>query len=305
MGSYQQVLAGTSLTVTETFSVDGTAINVDSGLPTLTLTRPDGTAYTPVPTVLNSWAGPPARAVGEYRFVLPTQPDPYYLDYKLVGTIGGQSQTFGGRVEWVGQLLFNLADLRGLKVAGGFPFSSTTDYPNSVVQDTRAAVLDEFTDILGFSPVPRFYRETTSAASSWADVVLTEGRPVTRLLSVTISGSVSAPSGYYLGPGGALLPRSAYAAVPWSATGLGNVTVEYVAGWDRVKGKGGYFAMLYAAAQLNPAGFSSASTVSLPTGESFSYEPSEVGRSGFQRFTGIRDVDRWLNLHAQRRIGVA
>jgi len=27
------------------------------------------------------------------------------------------------------------------------------------------------------------------------------------------------------------------------------------------------------------------------------YEPSETGRGGFQRFTGIRDVDRWLNRH--------
>jgi hypothetical protein len=305
MSSYQQILAGTSVSITETFSVDGTAINVDSGLPTLTLTKPDGTAYTPVPTVLNSWAGPPARAVGEYRFVLPAQPDPYYLDYKLVGTIGGQPQTFGGRVEWVGASLFNLADLRGLKVAGGFPFALTADYSNQQLQDTRAAVLDEFTDILGFSPVPRYYREVVSAYS-WADVVLTKGRPVTKLLSITVSGTSTAASGYYLGPGGALLPRSAYAVVPWSATGLGNVAVEYVAGWDRVEGNGSRMAMLYAAAQLNPAGFSSASTVSLPTGESFSYEPSEVGRNGFQRWTGIRDVDRWLNLHTTRgRLGVA
>jgi hypothetical protein len=76
MSSYEQILAGTSLTVTETFSYDGSAQNTDAVEPTLTLTRPDGTLYTPVPDVLDTWVGPPIRSTGQYRFVLGAPPPP-------------------------------------------------------------------------------------------------------------------------------------------------------------------------------------------------------------------------------------
>lgn len=299
MGSYQQVLAGTSLNPFETFSNENGPIDVDSGVPTLTLTRPDGTAFTPVPTVTHLGAA----GSGQYQFQLQPQPDPYFLDYALAGPVGGITQTLKGRVEWIGEYLFNLADLRGLKVAGGTPFSDTNAYPNKALQDTRAAVRQEFEEILGYSPVPRFYREVHSVGS-WAQVGLRQLK-FQRLLTLKVSGVAQTVGNFYVDPGGTLLPVTNYLAGYWSAYGYGNLAVEYVAGLDRPPGKGSYFAMLYAASQLNPAGFSSATTVSLPTGESFSYEPSEVGRSGFQRFTGIRDVDRWLNLHAQRGLAVA
>lgn len=295
MSSYQQIATGTSLSVTETFSVDGATIDVDSGLPTLTLTKPDGTNYTPVPTV--SHVG--AANSGQYRFVLPAQPDPYYLDYALVGPIGGQPQTFRGRVEWVGSFghLFDLAEFRALKVGAQQPFAliSTPLFSAAQIQDVRAQILDEMTTILGFSPIPRFYREVVSAVS-WAGVVLQEPS-VTRLLTVTVNGATSATSGYYVGPGGTITPRSAYAQVPWSATGLGNVAVEYVAGWDRLLGRGGNRAQMWAAAELIPSLYSSAQTITTADGETISYEPSETGRGGFQRFTGIRAVDKWLHLH--------
>jgi hypothetical protein len=297
MGSYQQVQAGTPLTVTETFSVDGAPIDVDSGLPTLALTRPDGTVYTPVPTV--SHVG--ALNSGQYRFVLPKQPDPYWLDYKLTGVIGGQSVDLGGRVEWVGTFghLFNLDEFRALRVGGQQPFSATATplFSAAQIQDVRAQILDEMTDILGFSPIPRFYRETVSAVT-WANVVTAELLP-SRLLTVTVNGATSAPSGYYLGPGGTVTPRSVYTPIPWTAYGIGNVNLEYVAGWDRLRGRGGNRAQMWAAAELIPSLYSSAQTVTTADGETISYEPSETGRNGFQRFTGIRAVDRWLNLHRQ------
>jgi hypothetical protein len=56
---------------------------------------------------------------------------------------------------------------------------------------------------------------------------------------------------------------------------------------------------MWAAAELIPSLYSSAQTVTTADGETISYEPSETGRNGFQRFTGIRAVDRWLNLHRQ------
>jgi len=51
---------------------------------------------------------------------------------------------------------------------------------------------------------------------------------------------------------------------------------------------------------LNPSGFSSATTVSLPDGSSYSYDPSETDRSGRIRPTGFRDVDRWLLSHESK-----
>jgi hypothetical protein len=41
--------------------------------------------------------------------------------------------------------------------------------------------------------------------------------------------------------------------------------------------------------------FSSGTTVTTPDGVSVTYEPSEMGRSGYVRHTGIRSVDRYLN----------
>ena len=141
MASYQQILAGTSLTITETFYLDGAPSNTDAVEPTLTLTRPDGTAYTPIPDVLDTWVGPPARSTGQYRFVLPAQPTPYYLDYALVGTIGGQPQTIRGRVEWIGANLFNLSDLRGMRVAGSLPFATNAKMPAAALNVTQGAEL--------------------------------------------------------------------------------------------------------------------------------------------------------------------
>jgi hypothetical protein len=303
MGNLVQVLVDTSLTVTETFQVDGAPINVDSGLPTVALTRPDGTAFTPLPTVLDTWAGPPARTTGQYRFVLDAQPEVTWLDYELTGTIGGKTQKLKGRVEWVGALLFTLSAMRGLRVGDGYPFATdaTPLFSNEQLMEARTAVLDEFGDHLGFSPVPRFRRETHSLR---AGVVLLDKLLPTRLLSVTVAGVAQATSGYYL-DGVQVLPVSAYTLGTWGGYGYGDATIEYEHGWERVRGKGSHMAMLYAAAILQPGGFSSASTVTTPDGVSYTYEPSEVGRDGFQRFTGIKAVDRWLNDHKQVSAAVA
>lgn len=297
MSDLQQILAGTPVTVTETFRVDGDPINTDSTLPTLALFKPDGTAYTPVPTVLDSWAGPPARSTGQYRFVLPAQATPYKLRYRLTGVIGGQPVTLQGWVEWIGASLFTEVEFRGLRVGNGLPFAANAvpAYSDAQIMDTRAAILDEMCDVLGYSPVPRYALETHSGGY---DVIVNE-HYATELLAITVSGTTQLVSGYYMHPSGVLRPYSNYQVGVPIVSGLGNVRVEYVHGLPRVPGNGSHVAMLWAAAQLNPSGFSSASTVSMPDGSTYTYEPSETGRGGFQRFTGIREVDRWLNRHAE------
>lgn len=295
MPSYQQILAGTPVTITETFRVDSSPIDVDSGLPTLTLARPDGTAYTPIPTVLNSWTG---RTTGQYRFVLPRQPNPYRLTYALEGIIGGEPITLRGEVEWIGANLFNLDDLRAMRVAGGYPFASNAVplISNEQIQEIRAAALEEMTQILGYSPVPRFAREYLDGGGGPSVQLVDPGWEAHHPpLSVTVNGVAQSVAGYSLSSKGVLKTASGFSYGAGITAGLRNVVVEYVHGWDRPRGLASHVAMLWAAAQLNPSGFSSAQSVSLPDGSTYTYEPSETGRGGFQRFTGVRELDRWLN----------
>jgi hypothetical protein len=48
--------------------------------------------------------------------------------------------------------------------------------------------------------------------------------------------------------------------------------------------------MVWAAAELNPSGFQSATTISTPEGVTYTYE----AKGGF---TGVRKLDRWLEQH--------
>jgi hypothetical protein len=284
-----QVLVDTSASVIETFSYNGDPQDLDSGVPTVVARYPDGTLVTPAPTATSSFTG---RTAGQYLITLDAEPEVTYLDLDWTGNVGGRTQTLHGRVEWIGALLFTTAQLRGLRVGSGKPFEDDVAYPDSAVQQARAEVLDDFTSYLGFSPVPRFAREVHS--SNGAPILLGQ-RVECRLLAITVGGVAGLPTDYYVTPNGSLTAASGYLYGPTIPTGLANVAVEYQHGWSRVKGKGGHMALLTAAAQLNPAAYSSASTVSLPGGETYTYEPSETGRGGFVRFTDIKPVNKWLN----------
>jgi hypothetical protein len=292
-----QVKRKTSVTVTETFYLDGAPSDLDSGVPAVVATFPDGTALSPAPV-----ATKPGGTTGQYRIVLASQPEVTWLDLAWTGTIGGQPQTLGGRVEWLGEHLFTIPALRALKILNARPFESATTWPDSQLHDARAAVTDEITRILGFSPVPRFAREVLDGGSS--QMVLGNLK-ASRLLSVTVNGAVQSLSGYTVRPTGILEATSAYTWGPATTYGRSNVTVEYVHGWDRVQGNGAHMAMMMAAADLDPSGYSSATTVSTPDGGSYTYEPSETGRGGFVRHTGIRVVDRWLNRWSAAGVAVA
>jgi hypothetical protein len=294
-----QVKRRTSLTLTQTFSVDGAPINLDSGMPTVGSTAPDGTTTTLEAS--GAWDG---RTTGQYRVVIPAQPEVTWRDLAWTGTIGGQPQTLESRVEWLGALLFTLADLRGYSMPGSAstPFDDPVKYPDAKLHKARAATLARFTTALGFSPVPRHGREVVSVGYG-REVILSELR-VTKILSVTAGGIAQVAANFYIDSGGRLLPVSNYLASPWVAYGYGVVAVEYEHGWPGVDEDGRDAALTYAAAQLNPSSFTSGTTYT--TGDmTVTYEPSEVGRGGFKRFTGIRDVDRWLNLHAAGSIAVA
>jgi hypothetical protein len=290
----------TSATITQMFTVDGLPKDLDAGVPVVTITRPDL-------TIIASGTVSHVGGVdsGQYKFVLAGQPDCTILDVTWTGTIGSQPQTLHDTIEIVGADLFGLAAFRALRVANGTPFATTATplYSDAQIRDTRTAVLDEFTTILGFSPVPRFARETLDG--NGRTCLILPGLKASEILSVTINGAAKTATDYQIVPGNQIEAVTSYSYGTAFTGGRRNVVVEWVHGAERVPGNGSHVAMLYAAALLNPSGFSSASTVSMPDGSTYTYEPSETGRNNFQRHTGIREVDRWLNRHSQAGFAVA
>jgi hypothetical protein len=297
MADLLQILHRTGVKARVTLYADGVATDSATQVK-VDVVRPDGTLLVTQANATDE-AGD-----GVYGYQLAPQADPTLLRLDWSGTVGGVALTVSTWVEVLGGLLFTLPELRALKVANGFPFALTATplFTDAQLMDTRAATLEEMTEVLGFSPVPRFVREVHSVDRS-GTVILKE-LLATRVLSVSVAGVAQSAADYAISDGGVLLPVSNYAASPWASYGYGNVAVEYVAGWERVKGIGGHIAMIWTAAQLNPSGFSSATTVTVGDA-TYTYEPSETGRGGFERHTGIREADRWFRLHSQRGVAVA
>src|SRR6266498_3413739 len=153
-----------------------------SAMPVVTITRPDGTAGPASGTVTRV-------SQGIYTFTLAAASTTDPTVYTVVGTgnIGGQPVTDKIRVEVVGDLLFNLADLRDVKVAGGLPFQNTTDYPDATLLARRVQVTDDFEARTGYSFIPRFARETFDGAGQ-SSLILSKYL-CQRLLTVTLDGA--------------------------------------------------------------------------------------------------------------------
>jgi hypothetical protein len=287
-----QVLKGTSVIVTETFSVDGSPTDLDAGVPAVVALFPDGSALTPAPVASGAWTG---RTTGQYRIVLDAQPQVTYLDpITWVGTIGGKQQTLYSRVEWIGDLLFTLAQLRAVKVAGGTPFASTTDYPNQVLLDRRAEVTDDFEARCGWSFVPRFARELHSGTGRCE--ILLDHLKCSKLLSVTINGAAQQLSGFTLDRSGVLYATSNYLPGGWIQWGVNNIAVEYVHGFDRPPAAVSSGGLARTAMLLQPSQFNGAVTVTTPDGASYNY--SQAGQSfagGGRRYYGQPDIDAVLS----------
>lgn len=305
MADLQQVLRKTSVTVTETFRIDNVPVDIDAGLPTLAIVKPDGTAYTPLPTVSGSWTG---RTTGQYRFVLPAQPEVIWLDYELTGNIGGLSQTLGGRVEWVGDYLFNVDELRSYQPIGGstLPFADTAKYPDAKIHQTRTEVLGEFTKRLGFSPVRRYAYETYSLERPGDAVILKRLFPG-KLLSVSVAGVAQTVGDYFVSPGGVLRPVSSYAATSWASSGYGVVAVGYTHGWDSFEDdQGREAALMRASMKLLPSLSSTMTNYSSPDGGNYTWDRAGTrNAAGEKVHFGVGAIAGWINEHSQIGLGVA
>jgi hypothetical protein len=294
-----QVLKGTSVQPRGLFYSDGALIDIDaSGVPAVTITKPDGTAGPASGSVTRV-------SIGTYTFTLAATATAELTLYAITwtGNIGTQPQTITTYVEVVGAFLYTLAALRAVKVAGQLAFQSTTDYPNQTLLDRRVEVTDDFEARTGYSFIPRFARETFDGDGQ-TSLILSKYR-CQRLLSVTIDGAAQTATDYTLADTG-LLQRKTGGTFP--ATTPQNVVVEYVYGFARPPAEISEVALARAAMLLLPAQASStASTWITPDGTSYSFDPAGRSLSGGGRsFYGVPKIDATLSdpAYNARRGGV-
>ena len=300
MSTLVQLDSGTSATLSETFTYNGATKDLDAGVPTVTLTRPDGTAGPVSGTVVHEGV----VDSGKYSFIVAAQANPIWFDITWVGTIGGQPQTLGSRVEWVGEPLFTLAALRAVKVGSSTPFSNTTTYPDQLLMDRRAEVTDDFQARTGWSFVPRFAREIHDGDGSGC-LILNELR-AHRLLSVTVNGIVQPVGNYSLRESGILEATSNYVYSGSFSSGRRNVTVEYVHGFERPPPAISTAALARCAMLLLPSTGSTTSSWTTPDGTTYSYD--QAGQrfgSGGVRHYGVPGIDSVLNDPAYQVRGIA
>jgi hypothetical protein len=298
------VLVDTSATLVQTFQYNGLANDLDTGVPTVTATYPDGTLLTPAPTATH--VEPAISNVGKYQVVLDPQPEVTWLDLEWSGPIGAKTQRLRSRVEWVGALLFTLEDLRNHPVAGGTPFTDTGRYPNEKLLKVRAEVLGEFTKRLGFAPVPRFEYETHDVGWSGAAVILKRHYPI-RLLSLSVAGVAQTIGGYHIGAGGVVLPVANYYATSWTSYGYGVAAVGYSHGWGEFEDdQGREAALTRAAMKLNPGLSSTMTSFTAADGGSYNWDRAGTrNAAGEKVHFGVGLIAEWINEHKMTGAGVA
>jgi hypothetical protein len=293
-----QLLRGTSVTVVETFQGSSGPVDLDSGVPTITALYPDGSALTPAPTA--SHVG--AVGSGQYQIVLDAQPEVTVLKLTWVGMIGARQQTLKSRVEWIGELLFNVADLRALKVADRTPFASTTDYPDKAIYARRTEVTLDFEQRCGWSFVPRHAREVHDGGGQ--DALMLGNLKAHTLLSVTIDGVAQTLSDFELLPSGLLVWKTG----GWfSSASRRNVAVQYVHGFEQPPPAVSSAAMARAAMLLLPSlGSSTASSWTTPDGTTYQYDQAgqRLAGGGIRHY-GVAAIDSCLNEYAGGKLAVA
>jgi hypothetical protein len=282
----QHVQVGHTATIEARFYADG--VLQDDGTPTIGITRADGTTLVAPGTATSS------GGTGIRQYALPAQPEVNLLK----ATWTGATQTVITWVEIVGDILYTLAAMRAVKTAGGTPFAVTADYPNQMLLDRRSEVTDDFEAKTGWSFIPRFTREEHSGDGT-STLIINEYKPG-KLLSVTVDGTAQTLADFDLTPDGVLTWHGGR----FPATRPGNVTIEYVRGWDRPPAKISSDALAVAASWLLPPQASNASTWTTPDGTSYSFD--NAGRAlsgGGTAFYGIPKVDADLNNPAYNASG--
>lgn len=279
---------GSSARPRATFYLDGVATNLDSGVPTVTIKRPDDT------TIASGTVTAVGGSTGTYEFTLAALTDPTVLTITWAGPVGGLTQTITTTVEVLGMFLFGLAELRAVRVGGtANAFADTTAWPAATLAARRAEVTDDFAARCGWSFTPRFARETRDGDGSGCLVL--DQLKASRLLSVRVNGVAQVLTSYSLRRSGVLEAVSGYTASGFFTPGRQNVTVEYVHGFDRSPPAVSSAGLARAAMLLQPSGTSTASSWTTPDGVTYTYDGA--GRrlgSGVNHY-GVPSIAEVLN----------
>lgn len=281
--SVQRILVNTPATLTATF-YDGETV-VDPGTVTVTITRADGTAV--VTDAATSGTGAAPRT-----YTLPAQTQ---LN-NLTATWTGTTRTVVTYHQIVGGFYAELADIRALE-----GMSNTSKYPTAALEAARTQAEDRFEWATRVAWVPRYARETLDG-NNRSDLILKWPRP-RQVLSVTTDGTtVTDLTTFRLYSYGVIERTNGVWFLADVYGGGQNVVIEYTHGYDRPPEDIRWAFLTYVRYLLYETQSripDRASAFTTPDGT------FQLVTAGYNRPTGLPDVDAILNAHSHRVPGVA
>jgi len=279
-----RILAGSPATLTVTF-YDGGETAVDPGTVTVTILRADGTAVTTA--AATSGSGAAART---YALAAQTRLD--HLTAVWTGSIGGRSVTT--RHEVVGGFFADLAEIRTLDA-----LSNTSKYPAATLERARWQAEEKFEDATGVAWVPRHDRYTANGDNT-TTLMLRWPRPRS-LIAVTVDGTAATDLTLFQLYDSGIIERDSGVRFPRGWTNAGNVVVEYTHGYDRPPEDLRWAFLQYVRYLI-------LDTTSRIPDRASSYSTEfgtfQLVTAGFNRPTGLPEIDAVLNEHSHRVAGV-
>jgi hypothetical protein len=296
-----QLLRGSAGSLTATF-YDDNGVAADPGVTIVAVT---GTAGG---TVIASGT---AGGSGTTRSVAYTGTHSALLDTWTLTWTTTSFGTLTTTAEVVGSFLFSIAEARTWdRQANGLPpLSDATKYPTQQIEAKRAAITDQFTSILGYSPIPRL-RESVQAGSGTTQLILPE------LYTASVRSAESRASGtatwtaldttnladVLVDPLGILI-RETLGTWTW---GTSNWRIRYETGrWTQVPGDLRDAALIAAVWELVGTNLSErAISISTPDGGTQNLWTTGLSARGLAVHS-LPAVDAVLRRYAENRLAVA
>lgn len=284
--SVQRILVNQAATLTATFYSGETAADPGGTTATVTVYRGDGTVLVgPVAATHNG--------AGTFTYTLAAQTQLNNLTAVWTGTDGSQRTTYH---QIVGGFYAELAEIRALE-----GLSNASKYPTSALEAARTQAESRFEWATRVAWVPRYYRETLDG-NNRSDIMLTWPRP-RQVLSVTTDGTVQSDlTQFRLYTFGVLERANGVWFLADVYGGGQNVIVEYTHGYDRPPEDIRWAFMTYVRYVLYETQSripDRASAFTTPDGT------FQLVTAGFNRPTGLPDVDAILNDRSHRIPGVS
>lgn len=279
-----RILISTPATLSASFSDGGEAL-VDPGTVTVTILRADGTAV--VTGAATTGSGAAART---YDLAAQSRLD--HLTATWTGSSGGRKVTT--RHEVVGAFYADLAEIRALDALG-----NTSKFPEAALARARWQAEAKFEDATGVAWVPRHDRQVAFGDNT-TELLLRWPRPRS-LIAVGIDGTAVGDLTVFSLYDTGVIERASGVRWPKGATASGNVTIEYTHGYDRPTED-------LRMAFLQYVRYLILDTTSRIPDRASSYSTEfgtfQLVTAGFNRPTGLPEIDSILNEHSHRVAGI-